>query len=365
MTIPPISEIENQIITAIEGKIGQSVPAFARAFFRILAKGLAGVISLAYRFASWCLDQTQPATANEFWLTIWGDRYGVIRDPAVAAKLTASSTGIDGTTIPAGTLWKTDEGVVYSQESAIDVSGGTAAITITCLTRGVTGNLGNGIILTTVSPIAGLDNTATTTATIIEGTDKQPLEEYRSEIINRIQYRPQGGAIPDYVIWAREVPGIVQAFISGGSGSVNVYPLVALTGTMRVPDAPKIAEVDAYLEDPIRKPIGANINTIAPTERTCAVTINTATIAGGALSASQKQSVQDAVDATLYASYPRQYPDQVAPTDTVSTAMVWAALVAIGATAASVTINISGIGGGPYTLPIGEIIKTAGAITWA
>ena len=377
MTIPTIAEIEAQLITSIEGKIGQTIPSFARAFFRVLAKAVAGVMSLTYRFAAWCLDQTQPATANEFWLTIWGDRYGVVRDPSVAARIDLTATGVDGSPLPAGTLWQSSGGLIYSQEaSGVVGSGypsGTVGVIVACLTRGDSGNLGPGATLTLVSPVTGIDSAATTGATETDGEDQQTLEAYRAEIINRIRYRPQGGAIPDYVIWAREVPGVVAAFVTGGGGTVTVYPLVNITGfaddgitpVPRVADAPKIAEVDAYLEDPIRKPIGVNVVTLAATERTCAVTITTATIAGGALSADQKQSVQDAVTTALYAAYPRQYPDQVDPTDTVSVALVWDALLAIGATAASITINISGIGGGPYVLPIGEIIKISGAITWA
>lgn len=363
MTIPTIAELESQIVTAIEGKIGQTVPAFIRAFFRILAKGVAGVLSLGYRFASWCLDQTQPATANEFWLTIWGNRYGVIRAPAVAWRGTATATGINGTDIPAGTLWQTSANVVYSQESLVTIAGGTATVTIKALTRGTGSSLADTTPLTTVSPIAGSDNTAEVASTLTDGVDKQPLEEYRAEVMNRIAYRPQGGAIPDYVIWAREVPGIVAAFVEGGGGDVTVYPLIALTGVARVPGAPKIAEVLAYLTDPIRKPLGANIFVLAATERTCAVTVTTGTIGGVALTTGQKISVEDAVYASIYASYPKQYPDQVDPTDQVEPGMVWDALRAIGATAADVSVNVSGIGG-PHILPIGEIVKP-GVFTWA
>lgn len=365
MTIPKLSEIEASIITAIEGKLGQTIPAFPKAFFRVFSKGVAGVVWLTYHFVAWCLDQTQPATANDFWLTIWGDRYGVVRAPAVAARLTATATGTDGSTIDAGTQWKSPAGVVYSQETAVTITGGVATITVVCLAKGEAGNLGNGVELSTVSPVAGIDNTATTTATLTSGVDRQGLESYRAEVMARIAYRPQGGAIPDYVAWALEVPGIVKAFVKRpAAGDVNVYPLVDVTGISRIPDAPKIAEVLAYLTDPVRKPLAANVYVIAPTERTCATTITGATINGSALSASQKASVESAIMATLYAAYPRQYIDQPAPTDTVSTAMVWAALVAIGATATAVTISVSGIGGGPYVLPIGEIVAP-GVVTWA
>lgn len=363
MTIPTIAEIEAQEITAVEGAIGQTIPSFARAYFRVQAKSHSGVLSLVYRFAKWCLDQTQPETANEFWLTIWGDRYGVTRQASVAARLTASATGVNGTEIPAGTLWQTSAGVVYSQETLVTISGGTSSITIGCLTRGAASNLGNGIVLTTVSPVAGIDNTATTTATLTTGEDRQALEEFRAEVIDRIRYRPQGGAIPDYVIWAREVAGIVKAFVVGGGGDVTVYPLIATTGASRIPGAPKIAEVLAYISDPIRKPIGANVYVSAPTERTAAVTITG--LASSQDLAQVKANIQTALEAYFYAAYPRQYDDEVDPTDYVSVAPIWSAIYANGATATAVTLSISGIGGGPYTLPIGEIIKISGAITWA
>jgi uncharacterized phage protein gp47/JayE len=265
-------------------------------------------------------------------------------------------------------LWQNIDGIIYQQTADVTIIGGVAAPIITCLTLGTAGNLADGAPLTLVSPVAGIvsDAVVDTSGTITAGIDLQSVADWRAEVMTRIRYRPQGGAVPDYIIWALEVPGIIKAFVkSPAPGDVNVYPLIALTGAARVPAALKLAEVLAYLTDPIRKPLAANVYALAATERTCAVTITSATINGSALSAAQKQSVQDASDAALYASYPRQYPDEPAPTDTISTGIIWAALVAIGATATGVTINISGIGGGPYVLPLGEIIKPNGVITWA
>ena len=48
----------------------------------------------------------------------------------------------------------------------------------------------------------------------------------------------------------------------------------------------------------------------------------------------------------------------------MSSASIWAILVAAGATATAIVIAISGIGPGPYQLPIGEIVKK-GTLTWA
>ena len=45
ITVPTIAQIRNQIIADIEAKIGQTVPALPRAFFRVLATALAGVVN--------------------------------------------------------------------------------------------------------------------------------------------------------------------------------------------------------------------------------------------------------------------------------------------------------------------------------
>lgn len=368
MTIPTTVQVRDQIIGYVEARLNQKIPLISRAYVRVVASAVAGVIVLSYRFVDWCLKQTQPATCNEFFLGLFSTRYGVTRGAAVAAQLRLDATGTEGSDIDAKTLWVTPDGVVYQQQALVTIVSGVASPVVTCLTLGASGNLADGAALSLVSPVAGIDADAVvdTSGTVIEGVDRESVAQWRAEVMNRIRYRPQGGAIPDYVIWALEVPGIVKAFVkSPAPGDVNVYPLIDVTGTARVPGAPKIAEVEAYLTDPVRKPLGANVYTLAATERTCATTITGATINGSPLSASQKQAVQDAVDAALYAAYPRQYPDQPAPTDTVSTAVAWGSLYSIGATATAVTISISGIGGGPYVLPIGEIIKPSGAITWA
>jgi uncharacterized phage protein gp47/JayE len=365
LTIPAVSTIRDQIISYTQTRLGQNIPMLSRAFIFVMATAVAGVLVLSYYFANWCLDQTQPATCNEFWLQIWGDRYGVTRDAAVAAQLTLTATGSDGSTIPSGQLYTDPNSVVYQVTALATIAGGTATVSVTCLTAGIIGNQANGTAMALVSPLSGINSSAVVASTVLDGVDRESVAQFRSEVLNRIANKPQGGAVPDYVIWSLQVPGVVKVFVKRtGSNDVTVYALDALTGAGRVADAPTLAALLAYLNDPIRKPLAANVYTLAPTERTCAVTVTTATINGSALTTAQQNSVVAAITTALYAAYPRQYPDDPNPTDTVSTAIVWNALLAIGATAASVTINISGIGGGPYVLPIGEIVAP-GAFVWA
>ena len=366
MAIPTAQTIRDQIISYTQSRLGQTVPLFTRSFIFVLASAVAGVLVLVYRFADWALKQTQPATCNEFWLGIWADRYGVPRGAAVATQLTATAGGSpDGTSIPALTNWTDPTGLVYQQTAAAVIAGGVATITVKCLTPGVSGNQANGTVLTLVAPISGVNSTATVASTVATGVDRESVSSWRSQVMIRIAYRPQGGAIPDYVGWALEVPGVAFALVkSPSAGTVSVYPIQALTGIARVPAAPLLATVQAYLNDPIRKPIAAIVNAISTTERTCAVTITGATINGAGLTTDQKNQVVAAITASLYAAYPRQYSDQANATDTIDVGMVWDSLRAISATATAVTINVSGIGGGPYVLPIGEMVAP-GVFTWA
>ena len=282
------------------------------------------------------------------------------------AGLTATAGGSpDGTSIPALTNWTDPTGLVYQQTAAAVIAGGVATITVKCLTPGASGNQANGTVITLVAPISGVNSTATVASTVATGVDRESVSSWRSQVMIRIAYRPQGGAVPDYIIWGLEVPGIIFAVVGQpGGGVVNVYGLQSLTGISRVPGAPLIATLQAYLRDQSRKIIGANVFALTTTERTCAVTITGAAINGSGLTTDQKNQVVAAVTASLYAAYPRQYSDQANPTDTIDVGMVWDALRAIGATATAVTINVSGIGGGPYVLPIGEIVAP-GVFTWA
>lgn len=365
MSIPTNAEIRDQIMSYTESRLGQTLPRFQRSFVYVLATAVSGPIGLVYRFVDWALKQTQPATANEFWLGIWATRYDVPRGSAVAAVLTVSIPGTNGTVIDAGvTMTNAGNGLVYQVQDDATISGGAAVCSVKCLTAGESGNLANSSVLALVSPISGAQTEGTVTGTTIAGVDRESVASWRSQVMLRIAYSPQGGAIPDYVQRALEYPGVAKALVDPGSGDVIVYPLANVTGGARVPDSGTLALIEAWLTDPAWKPIGANVTADTTTERTCAVTITTATVAGVGLTASQKAQVVDAVTAALYASYPKQYPNEANPTDTIDVGMVWDAMRAIGATAASITINVSGIGGGPYVLPVGEIIKI-GTVTWA
>ncbi len=364
VTIPTTAEIRDQIISDIEGKLSITVPALPKAFIRVLATALAGIQTLCYRFGLWIYKQIFAATADEAALILRGAQYGLSRSPAVRAILTAEATGTNGTQIPAGTLWVGDDNsLVYQQTETAQIAGGTAAITVECLTAGDDGNLSVDDTMKIGSPIAGIDDTATVTGTTTTGEDQESIESFRAQVMQREKNKPQGGAAPDYVGWALKVPGIVAAFaFRTAPGYVTIYPLVSL-GINRLPDGTKIQEVEDYIGSTERRPLCANIIVAAMTEIENTVKISNMTPD----TADLKSKIETEISNYLLTRYPKQYPKEGVPVDTVAAGALYGIAIAIGAHQLKLELY-KGASGTPtdgYDLDYYELAKLAGGgIVW-
>lgn len=362
--IPTIADIRDQIITSIEAKIGQTTPVAPKAFFRVLATALAGVISLFYRVARWGYDQIFPQTADDESLVKIGQNYGVIRKSPVSAVLTATATGDNGVSINSGTLW-TYGNFVFSQVSTVTISGGTAMISVTALTAGSSSNVSTSEKISLVTPIAGVARDATVTGTATQGEDIEDIEDFRVRVITRLSTRPQGGAVPDYVLWALEVPGIVKAFAfrttpSPTSATVSVYTLQSLTSN-RIPDSSKLLEVKTYLNSPERKPLCTEVLAPPMTEKVLNFTISSVFPDTSPIRA----AIENSISSYLLKAFPKQYADELFSTSIVSLSELYKEASSAGATIISMTMRLDGAVSDiiSYTLDESEIIKL-GTISW-
>jgi uncharacterized phage protein gp47/JayE len=361
ITVPTVVDLRDQIIADIEGVIGQSTPVLPKAFIRVLATALAGVLAQLYRFARWVYGQIFPATADDEALLRIGAQYGMGKRPSVAAILDIQIVGDDGTNVPASSIWMGNNGLTYSQTALAVIVGGLATARLTCLSGGVAGSLGVGNTLSLATAVSGVVG-GSVTAIVTEGEDEETPEQFRARILQRMAGAPQGGAAPDYIAWAMQVPGIIKAFaFNSGAGAVNVYPLVATTGPARIPSASKLAEAQAYISNPARRPLCSTPTVAAMVEKVISITITGLSPAD----ATTKAAITSALQKYFYAAYPQQYPDEPAPTNVLTVAAIWTAIFGAGATAASLIMSVAGTGQvTTYTLGNGEI-ATLGAITWA
>lgn len=361
MTIPTIADIRDQILADIQTGLGLTQPLLPYSAWGVLATAVAGAIVLLYRFGAWVEDQIFPQAADIDALILRGNELGLTRTPSQGWTGTATITGTDGTVIAAGTLWQYDD-AVYELTSAVTISGSTTG-NFASLETGDSTTLTNGTEIQLVTPQTGVNRVATVASTVLTGEDAESVADYRARIITRQQNPPQGGAIPDWILWATEVAGISEAKVDRpAAGSVTVYPLTDdADPANRIPGSTKLAEVEAYISDPERAPLGAAfIAAVAATELNFDVDIsdlspNTAAV---------KAAIETAIENHLYSRRPKQYSDEVNPRDVVSAARITKIAIDAGADVATVTLkNAGGLTITDYELEINElaVLRT---LTW-
>jgi uncharacterized phage protein gp47/JayE len=361
MTILTIAQIRDQILTDIQSGLGLTSPPLPRSAFGILATAVAGALSLVYRFATWVQRQIFTATADRASLVLRGTEYGLTPTAAQPWQGTATTAGTDGTVLPAGTLYQKD-GTAYRTRAQFTLFG-TTTITLESLDAGDALNLDTSDEIRLVTPITGVDRTATVASTTQTGEDAETDEAFRARILQRQRNQPQGGAIPDWIGWATAVPGIAEAKIDRpAAGTITVYPLTDDPDPAnRIPSGAKLTEVEDYISDPIRSPIRAgSISVTAPTEVVFDVDISDLS----PNTAPAKTAIEDAIEAHLYSRRPKQYSDEPDPIDTISAARLSAIAVSAGAEVATVDLkNAGGSGITDYELDIHELAKLRD-LTW-
>jgi uncharacterized phage protein gp47/JayE len=200
----------------------------------------------------------------------------VPRKQAVGATGLVHFTGVGTTLVPGGTILVRADGITYQTNVDTNLVAGAKDIAVTGIVPdGIHGGLTNASIgtpLTVQTPIVNI-NSATVVADngsgggLTNGFDLESDEDLLNRVLEAWKNPPQGGSVGDYLIWAKQVPGVTRAWVITPFPDLNDvgvgFVLDHQTPTI-FPDAPKIAEMQAYLEDPIRKPVTSHPVAFAP-----------------------------------------------------------------------------------------------------
>jgi uncharacterized phage protein gp47/JayE len=300
---PTTQEISDTIVSQISASIEQSVPLLPKAFIRVLAKVLAGVTVLLWKYCGFIFLQLFVAYATDKPTTIngkvvqplieWGRLIGVgDPNPATQAELAISVVVKNqvGFLKARTSLSRPETGVIYETIADVALNAPTVPVRIRAVSdqsggdgSGVIGNLQSGDIVEFLSPPPNVSTKAAVTAQAVTGEDAEQIEVYRARIIKRFQAAPQGGAYADYREWALEVPGIVNVYpyTSALPGVVDVYceASVASSGSADgIPTAPQLSAVLASINLDVsgvatRRPANAAVRALAITRAAFVVTI--------------------------------------------------------------------------------------------
>jgi uncharacterized phage protein gp47/JayE len=272
---PTTKQISDTLVAQIEAGLSQSAPLFPKAFIRVLAWALAGVVVLIYKYGSYtflqmfvahaAMEETTIGNKKFSPLVAWGRLVGVgDPSPATRAELTIAVPVMTQTgSLKAGAqVVSSATGIVYT--SIVDTPLNAAFVNVRVRAssstqdpdsqgEGAIGNLSPGDVVSFVSPYPNVGTTCAVVSQEVQGADAQGTEDYRRQIMLRFRRRPQGGAHADYDAWAREVDGISNAYPYAGdvAGTVKVY-VEATPASSGNPDGIPTSAQLAAVKDAVR-----------------------------------------------------------------------------------------------------------------
>jgi len=209
--------------------------------------------------------------------------WGVTRDQPTPGTGNLTVTASSAAFIPINASLSAPSGTVVTVTSATSIAAGaTAAVPVQTSGYGAVQNQAAGVVFRFTSPIMGLNPQSGTVDSngITGGTDLESTDSWRLRMLAKIRQPPSGGAAYDYIAWAKAAASTIQ-YVSvqanyGGLGNVGVIVAAADPGSSapRVATSGELAEVTAYLTDPVRKPVCAVINVVGATLLPVAVTLH-------------------------------------------------------------------------------------------
>ena len=243
--------------------------------FTVVAKVLALIGFEMEQRRAWLVRQLFASTAERVWLIRHGFELGLQPDPASASIGTATATAALGTIVPSGLQYARGDGVTYTVQAQASAVGTGVDLSLEADVAGAAGDCSPNTVLTLVSPAdapAGLATTCVVDAAadgtgLSGGADEESLESFRGRVLYRKRNPPQGGSAADYAEWVQAaVPTVARVFVDSYANDHRaVWVQFTVTDQPNgIPSAGQIAAAQAYVSDPIRRPVTARVIVTAP-----------------------------------------------------------------------------------------------------
>jgi hypothetical protein len=217
----------------IESRLNQTTPAAPQAFNNVIAGMEAMQFTSLYKYGADRFQAGLWISAQGSDLDYLGQEYGLPRNQASNAIITATMPATDGTVIPILTVFTSSaNGLQYQTTAEVTApfpggSGTGVTLTLVCLSAGTSGNLSNGSLLAIQTPIAGASGVGTVASTVTTATDDESDDDYRNRGLAIVQTLPNGSNASSYRLWGLSVPGVVQIYPYSGAplgSGITSYP---------------------------------------------------------------------------------------------------------------------------------------------
>jgi uncharacterized phage protein gp47/JayE len=274
-------EIRELILEAFHAKFETAFRLLPKSFLNVIATVFAGVYITLYKQIGWVFLQMFPDTA--YWgeahilgksvrpLVQWGmlvgaggPRAGTRWEGVILVLVTRA-----GAKLAAGAQLQSEmTGKLYITTKEAALENQTEAVPVVCAEYGAAGNLELGDALSFVSPFGFVRRDAVVSAVTASAKEAETESEYRARVVEYCRNPAFGGALADYRRWAREVPGVLNAYPYQGAdnpGDVLVY--VSADSPSRVPEPGsdllvQVGKACVYdsTNKATRKPLGAVVD---------------------------------------------------------------------------------------------------------
>lgn len=276
---PTLIQLAERIQGDIDGRLPGTDPRLREGLLRVVARMEAGVVHGLYGSLDWLAINLLPNTKDETILALWAEVYGVPRLAATAAGGPVALTGDVGAVVPAGTALQSGDGVLYQLDADVTLGDGTGTGTVTAEEAGSDGNQAEGVTLTLVSPVSGVDSNAVVgTGGLVGGADIEAVNAWSERLLQRIQKPPVGGARHDYERWAREAhPAVTHAWVTAHEGGKQGVVTVRIAtyddpaGDLPDSSSPILQTVYDYIDE--RRPVAGGLEVFAPLPQTVNMTL--------------------------------------------------------------------------------------------
>lgn len=201
--------------------------------------------------------------------------YGIARKPGTAASVLLTFTGSAGTTIPAGTLCVTQDGLGFATDEALTLGeSGSGTVTATADAVGTAYNVPAGAIVSMQQAVSGV-TALTNEEAAAGGTDPETDAALFARLDAYKKTPPTSGNDRHYHQWALAVNGVGAASVIrcwDGPGTVKV---IIADMALRPVEEELRAQVAAYIET--QRPVTAEVTveSAAGVPVTVSVTVET------------------------------------------------------------------------------------------
>lgn len=278
-TVPKLTDLSQRARRIIaEATQGATIDLWPN-LFPILAKVLALLAKEWHLRLAVLYRQLFASTADEVWLVRHGFELGITRVPAKVATGLVTVTCPTDTVIPAGIAFRRVDGALFRTRASAIGAGSATSLEVEAVDAGLLGNTDAGQTLALVDTglVTGLGTSATVAAGGLGGgADVEPIETLRQRILDRKRSPPQGGSTTDWTRWAKESSGaITRVIVDSFIGDTREVWLSFLRSDRAngIPTAADVAAVQAYVADPVRRPVTARVTVVAPVAQPVNITI--------------------------------------------------------------------------------------------